>query len=92
MLFAEAIETVRCFDEGALRSVLDANVGSLLGIGFPAWTDGTAQYINGYEGPTGTGPAGFVARAWDLARRNGDRFLPPRSVVLAAEQGRLVAR
>ena len=63
MLFAEAIETVRCFDEGVLRSVADANVGSILGIGFPPWTGGVVQYINGYEGPTGTGPRGFVVRA-----------------------------
>src|SRR5262249_50289378 len=76
MLFAEALETVKCFDEGVLRSVPDANIGSIFGIGFPAWTGGVIQYINGYQG----GLAGFVARARELAARYGDRFEPPASL------------
>ncbi|RKH67815.1 3-hydroxyacyl-CoA dehydrogenase NAD-binding domain-containing protein [Corallococcus llansteffanensis] len=90
MLFAEAIDTVRCFDEGVLRTVADANVGSILGIGFPAWTGGVVQYINGYEGPTGTGPRGFVLRARQLAERYGKHFLPPASLVAKAEKGELL--
>jgi len=82
-LFAQALETVRCFDEGVLTSVADANVGSLLGIGFPAWTGGVIQYINGYPG----GTTGFVARAKELADRYGDRFVPPASLVALAESG-----
>ena len=35
MLFAEAIESVKCYDEGVLRSVPEANIGSIFGIGFP---------------------------------------------------------
>ncbi|MCP3169603.1 3-hydroxyacyl-CoA dehydrogenase NAD-binding domain-containing protein [Myxococcus qinghaiensis] len=87
MLFAEAIDTVRCFDEGVLRSAADANIGSILGIGFPAWTGGVAQFINGYEGPSGTGPRGFVTRARELAQRYGKHFLPPASLVEKAEKG-----
>jgi 3-hydroxyacyl-CoA dehydrogenase/enoyl-CoA hydratase/3-hydroxybutyryl-CoA epimerase len=83
MLFAEALETVKCFDEGVLRSVADANIGSIMGIGFPPWTGGVIQYINGYEG----GIAGFVARARELAQRYGDHFLPPASLVEKAEKG-----
>ncbi|MFE0463499.1 3-hydroxyacyl-CoA dehydrogenase NAD-binding domain-containing protein [Kitasatospora sp. NPDC058965] len=84
MLFAEAIDSVRCLDEGVLTSVADANVGSILGIGFPAWTGGVLQYINGYEG----GVAGFTARARELAAAYGDRFTPPASLErLAAEGG-----
>ncbi|MDN2499241.1 3-hydroxyacyl-CoA dehydrogenase [Nocardia nova] len=83
MLFAEAIDTVRCFDEGVLRSVADANIGSILGIGFPAWTGGVIQYINGYPG----GVAGFVARADELAARYGSRFVPPASLVAKADAG-----
>ncbi|WP_375757611.1 3-hydroxyacyl-CoA dehydrogenase NAD-binding domain-containing protein [Corallococcus exercitus] len=90
MLFAEAIDTVRCFDEGVLRSVADANVGSILGIGFPPWTGGVVQYINGYEGPSGTGPRGFVLRARQLAERYGKHFLPPASLVAKAERGELL--
>ncbi|WP_329584345.1 3-hydroxyacyl-CoA dehydrogenase NAD-binding domain-containing protein [Kitasatospora sp. NBC_01250] len=73
MLFAEALDSVRCLEESVLTSVADANVGSILGIGFPAWTGGVLQYINGYPG----GPAGFAARAQELAAAYGERFAPP---------------
>jgi 3-hydroxyacyl-CoA dehydrogenase/enoyl-CoA hydratase/3-hydroxybutyryl-CoA epimerase len=85
MLFAEALETVKCFDEGVLRSIPDANIGSIMGIGFPPWTGGVIQYINGYAG----GVAGFVARTKELAQRYGDRFLPPKSLVDKAEKGEI---
>ncbi|NMI01582.1 3-hydroxyacyl-CoA dehydrogenase NAD-binding domain-containing protein [Pseudonocardia acidicola] len=76
MLIIEALETVKCFDEGVLTSVPDANIGSIFGIGFPAWTGGVMQYIEGYPG----GPAGFVARADELAAKYGDRFAVPQSL------------
>ncbi|HEV7494635.1 3-hydroxyacyl-CoA dehydrogenase NAD-binding domain-containing protein [Baekduia sp.] len=87
MLFAEALETVRCLDEGVIESVADANIGSIFGIGFPAWSGGVLQYINGYVGPTHTGPTGFVARARELAEQYGARFEPPASLVEKAERG-----
>jgi 3-hydroxyacyl-CoA dehydrogenase/enoyl-CoA hydratase/3-hydroxybutyryl-CoA epimerase len=83
MLFAESLETVRCLDEGVIETVADANIGSIFGIGFPGWTGGVLQYINGYEG----GPAGFVARARELAQTYGERFEPPASLVEKAERG-----
>ncbi|MEV5436980.1 3-hydroxyacyl-CoA dehydrogenase NAD-binding domain-containing protein [Streptomyces sp. NPDC052682] len=83
MLFAEALDTVRLLEEGVLTSVADANIGSILGIGFPGWTGGVLQYINGYDG----GLPGFVARARALAERYGDRFLPPALLVEKAEKG-----
>lgn len=83
MLFAEALETLKCLDEGVLRSVEDANIGSILGIGFPAWTGGVVQYMNQYTG----GLAGFVARCGELAERYGERFLPPVSLAQKAERG-----
>jgi 3-hydroxyacyl-CoA dehydrogenase/enoyl-CoA hydratase/3-hydroxybutyryl-CoA epimerase len=76
MLFAEALDAVRCKEEGVIRSDADANVGSILGIGFPAWTGGVAQYVEQYAG----GPAGFAARARELAATYGDRFTPPPSL------------
>ncbi|MEU8654206.1 3-hydroxyacyl-CoA dehydrogenase NAD-binding domain-containing protein [Streptomyces sp. NPDC048737] len=83
MLFAEALDAVRCLDEGVLRSVPDANIGSLLGIGFPPWTGGVLQYVNGYPG----GLHGFVVRARELAGRYGERFEPSASLVTMAEKG-----
>jgi 3-hydroxyacyl-CoA dehydrogenase/enoyl-CoA hydratase/3-hydroxybutyryl-CoA epimerase len=83
MLFIEALESTRCRDEGVIESVADANVGSILGIGFPAWTGGVLQYINAYPG----GPAGFVSRARELSQRHGSRFEPPDSLVALAARG-----
>ncbi|WP_405393984.1 3-hydroxyacyl-CoA dehydrogenase NAD-binding domain-containing protein [Streptomyces gougerotii] len=83
MLFAEALDTVRLVEEGVLTSVADANIGSIMGIGFPAWTGGILQYINGYEG----GLPGFVARAEELAATYGERFAPPALLVAKAEKG-----
>jgi len=90
MMFAEALETVKCLDEGVIESVADANIGSIFGIGFPAWTGGVLQYINQYGDPTRNGDAGgpvaFVARARELAARYGARFEPPASLVERAER------
>ena len=83
MLIIESLETVKCLDEGVIESVADANIGSIMGIGFPGWSGGVLQYINGYEG----GLAGFVARTRELAERYGDRFDPPASLVEKAERG-----
>jgi 3-hydroxyacyl-CoA dehydrogenase / enoyl-CoA hydratase / 3-hydroxybutyryl-CoA epimerase len=83
MLFAEALETVKCFDEGVLLTPQDANIGSIFGIGFPAWTGGVVQYIDQYPG----GTTGFVARCKELADRYGERFVPPASLAAKAEAG-----
>jgi 3-hydroxyacyl-CoA dehydrogenase/enoyl-CoA hydratase/3-hydroxybutyryl-CoA epimerase len=83
MLVIEAIEAVKCVEEDVIESVADANVGSILGIGFPGWTGGVLQYINGYDG----GLPGFVARAREFAQRYGARFEPPVSLVEMAERG-----
>ncbi|GGG18582.1 putative fatty oxidation protein FadB [Rhodococcoides trifolii] len=81
MLFIEAIETQKCFDEGVLTTTADANIGSIFGIGFPAWTGGVHQYIVGYEAADGSiGQAAFVARAEELAKQYGERFTPPASL------------
>ena len=80
MLFAEALETQKCIDEGVLTSTADANIGSIMGIGYPPYTGGSAQFIVGYEGPLGVGKAAFVARARELAAEYGERFNPPASL------------
>ncbi len=83
MLFAEAVETARCIEEGVITSVPDANIGSIFGIGFPAWTGGVVQYMNQYEG----GLAGFVERSRELAKKYGAQFEPPASLVEKANKG-----
>jgi 3-hydroxyacyl-CoA dehydrogenase/enoyl-CoA hydratase/3-hydroxybutyryl-CoA epimerase len=78
MLFAEALETAKCFEEGVIESSAAANIGSIMGIGFPPMTGGAAQFMKGYEDPeTGeVGLAAFVRRADELATAYGDRFAP----------------
>jgi 3-hydroxyacyl-CoA dehydrogenase/enoyl-CoA hydratase/3-hydroxybutyryl-CoA epimerase len=86
-LFIEALETAKCFEEGVIESAAAANIGSIMGIGYPPLTGGTVQFMQGYDGPTGTGLAGFVARARELAEKYGERFTPTDRLVEMAEQG-----
>ena len=79
LLYITSIESARCLEEGVLRSVADANIGSIMGIGAPPWTGGVLQYIN-Y-----VGARAFVARAKELARTHGARFEPPKLLVQLAE-------
>ena len=71
ILYRQAIETARCLEEGVLTTAHDGNIGSIFGIGFPAWTGGALQYINHI------GAAKFVQRANELAKKYGERFAPP---------------
>ncbi|WP_028114922.1 3-hydroxyacyl-CoA dehydrogenase NAD-binding domain-containing protein [Ferrimonas kyonanensis] len=79
LLFIMAIETARCYEEQVLTSSGDANIGSIFGIGYPAWTGGALQFINQY------GLGRFVARADELAECYGDRFLVPDSLRARAD-------
>ena len=55
-----------------LTTTHDANIGSIFGIGFPAWTGGALQYVNHI------GVRKFVERADELATKYGERFAPPK--------------
>jgi 3-hydroxyacyl-CoA dehydrogenase/enoyl-CoA hydratase/3-hydroxybutyryl-CoA epimerase len=65
-LFAEALDARQCLDEGVLRTAEDGNVGSILGIGFPAWTGGVLRFADQHDD--------FHGRAAQLAARYGSRF------------------
>ena len=86
-LFIEALETAKCFEEGVIESAAAANIGSIMGIGYPPLTGGTVQFMQGYDGPTGRGLPGFVARAEQLAKLFGDRFEPTERLREMAEKG-----
>ena len=68
LLYRQAIETARCLTEGVLTSTADANIGSILGIGFPAWAGGAMQFIES------EGRERFFANADALAAKHGERF------------------
>ena len=85
LLFVQSLEAVRCLDENVIRSVADANVGSVYGWGFAPHQGGTLQYINSYGLPA------FVARADELNERYGVRFAPPPALVRMAAAGETFA-
>jgi len=68
LLYRQAVETARCLAEGVLTSVHDGNIGSIFGIGFPAWTGGALQFIYGM------GIDAFERRCAELTARYGQGF------------------
>lgn len=71
-LFAMALETAACFEDGVLTDTASADIGGILGIGYPPATGGPATFMTNYAG----GLAGFVERADTLAEEYGERFRP----------------
>jgi 3-hydroxyacyl-CoA dehydrogenase/enoyl-CoA hydratase/3-hydroxybutyryl-CoA epimerase len=69
LLYRQAVETARCLSEGVLTSVHDGNIGSIFGIGFPAWTGGALQFIYGM------GIDAFEKRSAELAAKHGQGFV-----------------
>ncbi|WP_284614483.1 3-hydroxyacyl-CoA dehydrogenase NAD-binding domain-containing protein [Aquabacterium humicola] len=82
LMFAQANEAARCYEEGVLRSVADANIGSIFGWGFAPFQGGALQYINAM------GAKRFVERARELAAKHGARFEPAKVVVEMAASGK----
>ncbi|MGR3321543.1 MAG: 3-hydroxyacyl-CoA dehydrogenase NAD-binding domain-containing protein [Pseudooceanicola sp.] len=74
ILYRQAIETLRCLDEGVLNTEVEANLGGIFAIGFPAHTGGAIQFIRG------EGVENFAARARELAETYGARFAVPDAI------------
>ena len=68
LLYRQAVETARCLAENVLTTVHDANIGSIFGIGFPAWTGGALQFVYAM------GVDQFVDDCSDLAANYGSGF------------------
>ncbi len=68
LLYIQALETARCVEAGVVMEPADADLGAILGIGFPAWTGGTLSFIDTLGLPT------FVAECERLAAQYGPRF------------------
>jgi 3-hydroxyacyl-CoA dehydrogenase/enoyl-CoA hydratase/3-hydroxybutyryl-CoA epimerase len=81
LLYAQAIETVRCVEEGVVTHPADADIGSIFGWGFPPYTGGTLSFIE----TVGLGK--FVAEADRLAKTWGERFTVPGSLRAMAKNG-----
>ncbi|MBB5185924.1 3-hydroxyacyl-CoA dehydrogenase/enoyl-CoA hydratase/3-hydroxybutyryl-CoA epimerase [Zhongshania antarctica] len=85
LLFRQIVESLRCYQEGVMNNVADANIGSIMGIGFPPHTGGVLQFINTY------GLKKFATRLAVLAEKYGERFEPPQVLLDKAEKGELFA-
>jgi 3-hydroxyacyl-CoA dehydrogenase / enoyl-CoA hydratase / 3-hydroxybutyryl-CoA epimerase len=81
LLYIQSLEAARCYEEGVLRSVHEADLGSILGWGFPAWTGGALSFIDT------VGPARFVAECKRLAKAYGPRFKPTKGLLERAQTG-----
>jgi 3-hydroxyacyl-CoA dehydrogenase/enoyl-CoA hydratase/3-hydroxybutyryl-CoA epimerase len=71
LLFRQVIEALKCLETGVLRTVADGNIGSIMGIGAPAWTGGLLQFVNTY------GLQNFIERCASLSAAYGERFQAP---------------
>ncbi len=80
ILYRQAIETARCLDEGVLTSVHEGNIGSIFGIGYPAWTGGALQFIYSMGVPN------FSKRSQVLAAQFGDGFNVSKGVLETLEK------
>jgi 3-hydroxyacyl-CoA dehydrogenase/enoyl-CoA hydratase/3-hydroxybutyryl-CoA epimerase len=85
LLYRTSLESIRCLEERVVRSVGDANIGSIMGIGAPPWTGGTLQFVD-Y-----VGAKSFLARARELAAKHGERFEPPKLLVDMVSRGETFA-
>ena len=79
LLYIQANETARCYEENVLRSVAEANVGAIFGWGFAPHQGGTLQFINA------VGVERFVERSRELAQQFGSRFEPAQILVEMAK-------
>ena len=81
LMFIQANEAARCFEERVVRSVADTNIGSIFGWGFAPHQGGALQFINAM------GAQRFVERSRELAKLHGARFEPAAVVVKMAQEG-----
>jgi len=82
LVYIQSVETARCLEEKVVIDVRDADVGSIMGWGFPPFRGGTVSNID----TVGLKP--FVAECDKLAQKFGARFTPPTLLREMADQGK----
>ncbi|MEL7029229.1 MAG: 3-hydroxyacyl-CoA dehydrogenase NAD-binding domain-containing protein, partial [Pseudomonadota bacterium] len=70
-LHIQALETMRCMEEGVVTAADDADIGSIFGWGFAPFHGGVISYAEGVGLPR------FLDECEVLAARCGPRFAPP---------------
>lgn len=81
LLYIQALETARCLEEGVLTAAADADIGAVLGWGFPTWTGGPLSLIETIGLPQ------FVQACDKLAATYGPRFAPSAWLRSRAQRG-----
>jgi 3-hydroxyacyl-CoA dehydrogenase/enoyl-CoA hydratase/3-hydroxybutyryl-CoA epimerase len=81
LIAVQAVETVRCMEEGVLTTARDADVGAILGWGFPPFRGGPLSHIDT------VGVRQFAAQCDTLAKQYGERFAAPALLKTMAEKG-----
>jgi 3-hydroxyacyl-CoA dehydrogenase/enoyl-CoA hydratase/3-hydroxybutyryl-CoA epimerase len=77
----QSVETARCLEEKVLRAPIDADVGAILGWGYPPFRGGPIGWLHTL------GPASAVAALERLAAKCGPRFAPPKILRDMAARG-----
>jgi 3-hydroxyacyl-CoA dehydrogenase/enoyl-CoA hydratase/3-hydroxybutyryl-CoA epimerase len=80
-LYVQAVETTRCFEEGVIEDAAEADLGAVLGWGFPSWTGGPISLIET------VGLSVFVDQCERLAAEYGPRFAPSAWLKTRAARG-----
>ena len=70
LLYRQALEAARCFEEHVITDVRDGDLGAILGWGFAPWTGGPLSLIDT------VGANAFVAACNAFAAQLGPRFAP----------------
>ncbi|RJF98566.1 3-hydroxyacyl-CoA dehydrogenase NAD-binding domain-containing protein [Noviherbaspirillum saxi] len=81
LVAVQAVETVRCMEEGVLTTARDADVGAILAWGFPAFRGGPLSWVHT------VGVKQFVGQCERLAKQYGARFAAPALLKAMAEEG-----
>jgi 3-hydroxyacyl-CoA dehydrogenase/enoyl-CoA hydratase/3-hydroxybutyryl-CoA epimerase len=81
LILVQSVETVRCLEEKVLRAPIDADVGAILGWGYPPFRGGPIGWLHTL------GPAQAVATLDRLAEQCGPRFAAPQLLRNMAAKG-----
>jgi len=81
LLYAQALDAVRCMEEGVLTAAEDGDVGGIMGLGFAPYTGGPISLVDT------VGIAKFIEECEALAKKYGERFDPPKLLRDMAAKG-----
>jgi 3-hydroxyacyl-CoA dehydrogenase/enoyl-CoA hydratase/3-hydroxybutyryl-CoA epimerase len=81
LILVQSVETARCLEEKVLRAPIDADVGAILGWGYPPFRGGPVGWLHTLGLPVA------VAALDRLAAKHGPRFAAPQSLRDMAARG-----